>query len=485
MIIFPILFAIYPALFLVSNNYGSVSFGAVALISGAAVVLALTLWFMLYWLFKDKEKSAFLTAIVLIFFFSYGHFSAVVTKLDVFGFSFVRNRYRATLYLFIMVVSLILGIKAYSRLKGIGSILNLVSVFLILLVGTTIGWQAMSGPKIAVNEPSLLSGMTAAVDHPDIYYIIVDGYARPDMIKEIYGSYYNGLNESLARRGFYIAKGSTCNYPMTDLSLFSSLNMQYIRSKNEFDAQNNKENRLETFLQSNGYTIYDLENGMVYGKNDRRIMTSHSTTSFLMLLLNTTMVDMIAHRLSLYASYVRRNVLDEFYLAEMIAGYSGPKYVFVHIPSPHPPYVFDREGKPARAAALSVVGDVWKTSWDDEPAYLDQWLYISGQTDKLVGSILSQAKTPPVIIVQSDHGPQFSDEKNDFYRKRMSILNAFYVPAGIKKQLYSSITPVNSFRLILDYYFGEGLKLLPDANYFSTMEKRFELKEVTTKVRAN
>jgi hypothetical protein len=48
----------------------------------------------------------------------------------------------------------------------------------------------------------------------------------------------------------------------------------------------------------------------------------------------------------------------------------------------------------------------------------------------------------------------------------MGILNAYYFPEA-KPNLYPSITPVNSFRLLFDTYFGADYKLLDDVSYYS------------------
>ena len=50
----------------------------------------------------------------------------------------------------------------------------------------------------------------------------------------------------------------------------------------------------------------------------------------------------------------------------------------------------------------------------------------------------------------------------------MSILNAYYFPGGRYEGLYQDISPVNSFRVVLNTFFGAKLPLLPDRSFFST-----------------
>ena len=65
----------------------------------------------------------------------------------------------------------------------------------------------------------------------------------------------------------------------------------------------------------------------------------------------------------------------------------------------------------------------------------------------------------------------------------MRILNAYYLPDSGAKRLYSSITPVNTFRLILNQYFKTKYKLLEDVSYFSPLENAYDFVDVTDKVK--
>jgi hypothetical protein len=69
-------------------------------------------------------------------------------------------------------------------------------------------------------------------------------------------------------------------------------------------------------------------------------------------------------------------------------------------------------------------------------------------------------------VIQGDHGPlpdiAFTGEE------KMPILNAYYLPgANAQKKLYPTITPVNTFRVILDSYFHQNLPLLKDVSYYA------------------
>ena len=106
--------------------------------------------------------------------------------------------------------------------------------------------------------------------------------------------------------------------------------------------------------------------------------------------------------------------------------------------------------------------------------------------ESVIDSIISKSKTPPVIIVQADHGPgslfNMENLEDTYLKERFSIVEAYYLPGGDHKNLYESITPVNTFRLIFNMYYGTDYDLLEDRNYFSRWSHPYECIDVTEAV---
>ena len=75
-----------------------------------------------------------------------------------------------------------------------------------------------------------------------------------------------------------------------------------------------------------------------------------------------------------------------------------------------------------------------------------------------------------------------TDVHNTDLVERMSKLNAYYFPARKYEGLYGKITPVNSFRVVLNTYFGANLELLPDRSFFSTWSEPYHFIDVTDTV---
>ena len=178
-----------------------------------------------------------------------------------------------------------------------------------------------------------------------------------------------------------------------------------------------------------------------------------------------------------------------------IASSGEPTFTFAHILSPHPPFVFGENGEDVGAHDKQYYltdGEFFRTWYGDRNVYVDgyrkQAAYLTAQVERMIDRLLAISSEPPVIILQSDHGSGLglsteSADETDMH-ERMSILNAYYLPDGKGDlPLYQSISPVNSFRVVLNTYFDAGLELLPDRSYYSTWGDPFKFIDVTDKVR--
>lgn len=87
-----------------------------------------------------------------------------------------------------------------------------------------------------------------------------------------------------------------------------------------------------------------------------------------------------------------------------------------------------------------------------------------------ISDILTKSKSSPIIIIQGDHGSGVEGDwesiENSNLDERLSILNAYFFPNGNYDSLYPSITPVNSFRVVLNQFFDTDFDLLVDESYY-------------------
>jgi hypothetical protein len=104
--------------------------------------------------------------------------------------------------------------------------------------------------------------------------------------------------------------------------------------------------------------------------------------------------------------------------------------------------------------------------------YLGQIEYLNGRVEAIVDTILADADTPPVVIIQGDHG------LDGPLASQMAILNAYYLQGAEIEDLYGTISPVNSFRVVFNHVFHGEFPYLEDRSYYSRHSAPFDLTEV-------
>jgi hypothetical protein len=189
-------------------------------------------------------------------------------------------------------------------------------------------------------------------------------------------------------------------------------------------------------------------------------------------------------------SYATQRTLIQFPFEKLpeAAKIQKQKFVFVHILAPHPPFVFDKNGIPTEPDRPYFIGDANGYRGSSEEylqGYRDEVIFINKEIKKTIIGILENSKRPPVIILQGDHGPglntSFLALEENCHFERFSILNAYYIPPEHRTNFnfYPGITPVNSFRILFNYYLNTNLELLPDKQFYSTWTRPYQFIDVT------
>jgi hypothetical protein len=160
----------------------------------------------------------------------------------------------------------------------------------------------------------------------------------------------------------------------------------------------------------------------------------------------------------------RDRVLFTLDSLERMPSLAGPRFVFAHIVSPHEPFVFGSDGE---WVDLQRVPEAERDEDWYATSYGNQVTFLNSEMERILGTILAESSPAPIIILQADHGPSRGNH-------RMDIFNAYYFPDGGDQALYPTITPVNSFRLMFNRYFGGTYPLLPDQSYFSIYDDPFK-----------
>lgn len=499
----PFFFAAYGVLALLAANIEQLEAqdGLRALL--LALLTAGLVYFVLALTLRHSERAAVLTSALLVLFFSYGH---LYLFLEQAGIGVGRHRYLAPFFLLLFGLISWWALRARTGLPALTRGLNWLGALLLIYPLLHIGLYQIRLAKAGLLFTPHDQGAPAASpgqDLPDIYYIIPDEYPRADTLANQYDYDNSAFLQSLREMGFYVADGSRSNYAQTELSLSSSLNMDYLdRLVQDFDPGSKdmtalpaliRESEVRRRLESLGYRVVAFETGFawtqwknadVYITRNQaldRVAAFGEMNAFEEMLLETSGILALNDAASVVPRWLRRQASDShnrnhydlvmFVLDQLrrTPEIDGPKFVFVHLIIPHPPFVVRTDG--------SFVGDSGGFGLSRTPdagakgRFLDQVVFLNTWLEEFLPILLEDPAGPPIILLQSDTGPGLSPSL------RMNNLSAYYFPGGDYTALYPSITPVNSFRVVFDQFFGENLPLLDDNTYFSTYKEPFEFKQ--------
>ncbi len=350
----------------------------------------------------------------------------------------------------------------------------------------------------------------------DIYYIVLDRYARADQLKNVYGYDNSEFLAELRKRGFKVADQSYSNYHRTAHSLSSSLNMDYLdgvtsddnRSQNDWLPIYRKiiDSRVGRFLKSEGFKFHFFGSWWEPTRQNALADLEFNYRAWPALgrvVLENSMLGYAATTLELRSLNQRqiqcqRAKLKFAKLQETAKSPASetPKFVFAHFLVPHPPFVIDKNGNCLSAQTVKQRSRAQN--------YIAQVEYANGKILKFLDTIQNAKGPKPIIVLQADEGPWPQRyARDEIYRlgadvsyvewlkatpqelrEKMGILNALYLPNFDTAQVAADTTPVNTFRMIMRHYFGADLPNLPDKSFvYSNAKDIYRFHDVTEKLR--
>ena len=512
-----LLFSQYPILFLFSRNIDKLEFTQIIRASLMSFLVSVLLLAGLRFVVKSIHRRGIIVSFFLLSFYSYGHVAIFFPNVElksVQGLSIYRDDYLLFLWSFLLIAIVVWMRKSSRRFANANILLNAAAVFLVLIsVVQILIYTIRAGPRERLffsSSKPLINEETKVLDNnsaslPDIYYIVLDGHARSDILEEIYHHDNSEFINELKGAGFYIASKSVTNYLQTYQSISSTLNMEYINYlSNDVsgdysqrglyrDLLNN--NKVSKNLKDIGYFLITYESGWAgtesIHRTDMVLKEGLGLSEFESILIGTTPLAVLGGEHIQFEVH-RKRIL--FTLGSMpdITDIQQPTFTYAHIYAPHPPFVFDRSGQNVvQKVSFGTNDPSWKylynrSSNDYIRAYKDQLIFIDKKIIEVIKEILHRSKEEPIIILQSDHGPaalfHYDGPDDIALRERASIFNAYYFPGNNHDSLYESITPVNTYRLIFNMYFGENYEMLEDNSYYSTWDRPYEFELINEKV---
>jgi hypothetical protein len=491
--IFLFFFTTYPCVALLAWNIREVEWQVVIRPLFLTILISVILLFIFNFILRNISKSTLLTAFLIILFFSYGHVYNSLIINGVTTWIGKPNRILFLIYLFGAILGSWAIVARYKSSQNLTQTFNLIGlVLLVLPIYQIVGYEM--GANQQQTAPTTLT-LNPENNLTDIYYFILDGYNRADTL-EMMGYDNSAFLAFLRDRGFYVAECSRSNYPYTMNSTASALNMDFVYSfishKGPKDTNVNpiiqsiRANRVRAELKNLGYTDIAFDMGYKWAtwwdadlylpeqNKFEAFALSPSINPFETMYLNTTPFFVLLDKelLALPAKSHQDsgdgiNLLSRYrdhyerihYIFETIPNLvstPGPKFLYAHLLIPHTPFVFFPDGSYNPDEKYYGVGNEYAYNDDYRiPGYINNIQFLNSSMMTIIDAILENSDTPPIIIIQGDHGYIIKE-------KRQDILNAYYLPGVDNSLLYPTITPINTFRVIFNEYFGGNYEYLDD-----------------------
>ena len=332
---------------------------------------------------------------------------------------------------------------------------------------------------------------SAARQRPDVYFFLLDGYGRADQLEATVGHDNSRFLRSLEHRGFEIHDQATATYPLTFLSLASTLEMGYPVLPGElgsyrpfFDAIAGDNQTVDAFHELGYRFVFatDYSSFECGDQVDLCLEPRQSTVDALIgerehAILRATPLAEVLDAAGVHASPLSGNLSPEDVVEDVERRRSDqPVFVYSHILAPHPPYRY--------LAGCEPKADIQDPSliyWGDaKGAGGEEYRRAIGCVNRSllasVNAILAQRDA--IIVIQGDHGPKFGI---DFHRplsewseaelqQRFPILNAQRLPPECRASGNRAGLAVNTFRFVLGCITGRDPHPLPPRQFMVDLE---------------
>lgn len=449
-------------------------------------LIAIPVYYLFKWIFRSAKKATVFTSVLLILFY---FFSAIHQWIKE---SIVEkaSRYSVLLPLVIVLLIVLFAYLLKSKKPFVKTARAINLIFLLLVVSGAsmlcINYfthkelsndQSGEQQKIAENFKPCDS-----CAHPDIYYILLDGYTNSTTLKKEFNYDNSEIETFLTQRGFHIIEGSRSNYNFTHMSMASTFNLDYLQN-----LDNRKNFYTKEFLQSY-YTIYRNEWSRIL-KRQGYIIKNYSifdmaadksrVEPFLSELnyrsvpgqtfFNKLNRD-IGWKLRQYFDSKGISASEQNYIDQNIKRINQtvdgvmqeanntdkvPKFVYAHLILPHETFYFDSAGN--RLPVLYTLRTpLNKKDYVNQLVYTNKFI-----VKKLVDEIQSKTQRKSIIIIQGDHG--YRNYPGDKINLEFENFNAVYFPDSNYTAFQHTASSVNTFRIVASQYFHYNLPILKDS----------------------
>jgi hypothetical protein len=345
----------------------------------------------------------------------------------------------------------------------------------------------------------------AAADSPDVLLLVLDGYARADILQEDFQFDNDPFLQDLEELGFTIADQARANYGYTYASMATMLNLDYAFDVGYISNEDNEVMRnalsgnppmMDLFRRA-GYEIVFTENAwegshcaapvdrcIRDGLVERVVWGMTQFTIFAPVLEATR-----PHPFN-SVSYEHLESLGSHVMDDRTKGV--PRFTVSHLVLPHAPFLRDAECEYVfTAARRSFAASNEEQVASRRDLYADQMTCVNQKVIEAIRQIVT-ARPDTLVMITGDHGSasariysggieQWSERAIE---ERVSILSAYRLP-GCEYEPYAHITPVNGTRMVANCALDAGLTPLPDRTVWAPPLRADEVVTLDAKAAAS
>jgi len=428
-------------------------------------------------LVRDKIKTSLMLSALLVVFCFYNEIYSIVfwtaKGLGVMNDNLLAWSVFGGVMLYALMV-IVAGFKTKRDLSPLNKLLEVVTVSVLASIILQSMSENMFQNRVHARElqDSAIAPLAAgtADDRPDIYFIIMDSHTSPEQLQRNWNYDESDWVLRVEQRGFMVVTNARSNFAYTPYCILTALDMDYPEPPINLDIREwdpsvsvaLNQAKVVQLLHGAGYHIYNFSPFDIDGQRAAyHVQWFHypSVEGFLSLIrssiLGNPMVSFIWPKPDVdndLAAQSQKLMQQVENLPPRRKG-EAPRFVYLHLMLPHFPYVLDRYGNRRKPAGQ-----------DDKSAYLEQLMYTDERVLKTVDSILTRSTSTPVILLRGDHGFR-GLQGSERAEEATSIFNAMLLPNGGNADIYPGMTPVNTFRVVMNRYLGAKFNRLKDEIY--------------------
>ncbi|MBR9977175.1 MAG: sulfatase-like hydrolase/transferase [Bacteroidetes bacterium] len=516
---------LYPLLHFHAGNPVALTTETITLIGVAAVGGTLLIGAAAGMITRQYAASIAASSVLVLLLLSNGHLRSLLPVIGIPPEETLRRGPQLILHVLIAAVS-VGTFFAVKHQRAVQHALAVMTVILLLfIVPALAGISGTNGSAHSTEQcgqPDCTAPVTSGLDddaglqasgmQPHILLLLLDGYGREDVLRDLYGFDNSRFVSALRERDFFVADSAAVNYMQTLLSLNSLFSMRPLDLSGEGvlhvdEAPGRTRQKLRNLyrhapvwrlLGDAGYRLAAtamywipapcgvhmvLRHDGIMSSFGTGLLTNETSWAFLRRLLHSPARREEESGRTEINTFMRE-LLD---FSITTAHSSHPTLLFAHVLAPHPPFTLASDEEFGEH-----IGDgshYHRTHGTGPEDYVRKCnLELNVLNEMLLRTVdeILESGQPLVLILMSDHGPgaylDWDHRQRSNARERVASFFAVYSSHGDVSGFPHRITPVNVFPLLFNSHFGTSFPLHDTPAWYSGWKTPLQLEDVSHEV---